>query len=153
MSVNKVILIGNAGRDAEVKTAGNGGQFATFTLATSDRGYTKRDGTQVPERTEWHNIVLGTGMVNVAKYIIKGTKVYVEGKLHTRSYTAKDNSQRYVTEVWADNLELLSQKPQQQQAAPYAPAPAPAAPAAPAPVPQPQQQPLFGVDNNGQIPW
>ena len=87
MSVNKVILIGNAGRDPEVRYLDNGVAVATFTLATSERGYTLQNGTQVPERTEWHNIVLWRGLAEVAeKYVRKGDKLYIEGKLRTRSY-------------------------------------------------------------------
>lgn len=114
MSVNKVILLGNVGSDPEIRES-NGGKFATFRLATTDKGYTKRDGTQVPERTEWHNIVANSNIVGVIEnYVRKGTKLYIEGKLRTRKYTARDNTERTVTEIYIDNLELLGGKPQEQ---------------------------------------
>ena len=114
MSVNKVILLGNVGSDPEIRES-NGGKFATFRLATTDKGYTKRDGTQVPERTEWHNIVANSNIVGVIEnYVRKGTKLYIEGKLRTRKYTARDNTERTVTEIYIDNMELLGGKPQEQ---------------------------------------
>ncbi len=114
MAVNKVILLGNVGSDPEIRES-NGGKFATFRLATTDKGYTKRDGTQVPERTEWHNIVANSNIVGVIEnYVRKGTKLYIEGKLRTRKYTARDNTERTVTEIYIDNLELLGGKPQEQ---------------------------------------
>ena len=114
MAVNKVILLGNVGSDPEIRES-NGGKFATFRLATTDKGYTKRDGTQVPERTEWHNIVANSNIVSVIEnYVRKGTKLYIEGKLRTRKYTARDNTERTVTEIYIDNMELLGGKPQEQ---------------------------------------
>ena len=114
MAVNRVFLLGNVGSDPEIRES-NGGKFATFRLATTDKGYTKRDGTQVPERTEWHNIVANSNIVGVIEnYVRKGTKLYIEGKLRTRKYTARDNTERTVTEIYIDNLELLGGKPQEQ---------------------------------------
>ena len=114
MAVNKVILLGNVGSDPEIRES-NGGKFATFRLATTDKGYTKRDGTQVPERTEWHSIVANSNIVGVIEnYVRKGAKLYIEGKLRTRKYTARDNTERTVTEIYIDNLELLGGKPQEQ---------------------------------------
>ena len=114
MAVNKVILLGNVGSDPEIRES-NGGKFATFRLATTDKGYTKRDGTQVPERTEWHNIVANSNIVGVIEnYVRKGAKLYIEGKLRTRKYTARDNTERTITEIYIDNLELLGGKPQEQ---------------------------------------
>lgn len=114
MSVNRVFLLGNVGSDPEIRES-NGGKFATFRLATTDKGYTKRDGTQVPERTEWHSIVANSNIVGVIEnYVRKGTKLYIEGKLRTRKYTARDNTERTVTEIYIDNLELLVGKPQEQ---------------------------------------
>lgn len=116
MSVNRVFLLGNVGSDPEIRES-NGGKFATFRLATTDKGYTKRDGTQVPERTEWHNIVANSNIVSVIEnYVRKGTKLYIEGKLRTRKYTARDNTERTVTEIYIDNMELLGGKPQEQNA-------------------------------------
>jgi single-strand DNA-binding protein len=117
MSLNKVFLIGNCGRDPEVRTS-QSGKFATFTLATTDRAYTTSSGVQVPERTEWHNIVVGSnGLAGVVeKYVRKGTKLFIEGKIRTRKYTARDNTEHYVTEILVDNFELLGGKPEQASA-------------------------------------
>lgn len=111
MSVNKVILLGNVGKDPEVRYLDSGVAVATFPLATSDRAYTLANGTQVPERTEWHNIVLWRGLAETAeKYVHKGDKLYIEGKIRTRSYDDQAGVKRYVTEIFADNMEMLSPK-------------------------------------------
>jgi len=111
MSVNKVILLGNVGHDPEIRDS-NGGKFATFSLATTDHAYTRKDGTQVPERTEWHSIIANGSIVGVIEsYVRKGTKLYIEGKLRTRKYTARDNTERTVTEIYLDQMELLGGKP------------------------------------------
>ena len=97
MSLNKVQLIGNA--------------VAAFPLATTERGYTLANGTQVPEQTEWHNIVLWRGLAEVAdKYVHKGDKLYIEGKIRSRSYADSKGIQRYRYEIFADNMEILSSK-------------------------------------------
>lgn len=120
MSVNRVFLLGNVGKDPQIRE-GNGQPFATFTLATTDKGFTKRDGTQVPERTEWHNIVANGSIVQIIeRYVKAGTKLYVEGKLRTRKYTARDNTEKYVTEVYLDNMELCGGKPQENPNVPFA---------------------------------
>lgn len=117
MSVNKVILIGNVGKDPEVRYLDSGVAVASFPLATAERGYTLQNGTQVPERTDWHNIVLWRGLAEVAeKYVHKGDKLYIEGKIRTRSYADQTGAQRYVTEIFADNMEMLSPKGQSQSA-------------------------------------
>lgn len=109
MSVNKVILIGNVGKDPEVRYLDTGIAVATFSLATSDRAYTLANGTQVPERTEWHNLVLWRGLAETAeKYVHKGDKLYIEGKIRTRSYDDQAGVKRYVTEVFVDNMEMLT---------------------------------------------
>ena len=111
MSVNKVILIGNVGKDPEVRYLDSGVAVATFPLATSDRAYTLANGTQVPERTEWHNIVLWRGLAETAeKYVHKGDKLYLEGKIRTRSYDNQAGVKRYVTEIFVDSMEMLSPK-------------------------------------------
>lgn len=115
MSVNKVILIGNVGRDPEMKYFDNDVAKANFTLATSERGYTTSGGTQVPERTEWHNIVCWRGLAQIAeRFIKKGTLLYVEGKIRSRSYDDQNGVKRYITEVVADSIELLSRKSDDQ---------------------------------------
>ena len=85
--MNKVMLIGNVGKEPEIKYVDRGVCVANVTLATTERGYTLQNGTEVPERTEWHNIVLWRGLAEIVeKYVHKGDKLYIEGKLHTRSY-------------------------------------------------------------------
>jgi len=109
MSVNKVILIGNVGRDPEVRYLDTGIAVASLPLATTDRAYTLANGTQVPERTEWHNLVLWRGLAETAeKYVHKGDKLYVEGKIRTRSYDDQTGAKRYVTEIFVDSMEMLS---------------------------------------------
>ena len=111
MSVNKVILIGNVGKDPDIKYFDNDSVKANFPLATSERGYTTANGTQVPERTEWHNIVCWRGLAQVVeKFVRKGTQVYIEGKIRSRSYDDQNGIKRYITEIYADNLEILSRR-------------------------------------------
>ena len=142
MSVNKVILLGNAGKDPEIRDV-QGVKVAQFTLATTDRAYTTKSGTQVPERTEWHNVVAWRGIADVCeRYVRKGSKIYIEGKLTTRSWDGRDGTKQYRTEVVIENLELCD-KPQQSQQGyqqGYQPQPAPAPlPGAAAPMHQQQQ--------------
>jgi single-strand DNA-binding protein len=111
MSINKVILVGNVGKDPEVKYFDNDSAKANFSIATSERGYTAANGTQVPERTEWHNIVCWRGLAKIVEqFVRKGTQVYVEGKIRNRSYDDQNGIKRYITEVYADNLEILSRR-------------------------------------------
>ena len=132
MSLNKVMLIGNVGKDPEIRYIDNGVCTATMSLATTTPGYTLQNGTQVPERTEWHRIVLWRKLAEIVeRYVHKGEKIYIEGQLRTRSFTDKKGSTRYVTEIWADNLELLGGRPAAAQ---------PAAPQTAA-APQQAQQP------------
>ncbi|MDD4922256.1 MAG: single-stranded DNA-binding protein [Bacteroidales bacterium] len=112
MSVNKVILVGNVGKDPEIRYLDSGVAVATITLATTERGYTLANGTQVPDRTEWHNIVAWRGLAEIAeKYIKKGGQLYVEGKITTRKWE-KDGIARYTTEIVAENIELLGRRPE-----------------------------------------
>ena len=109
MSVNKVILIGNVGKDPDVRYLDNGVAVATFSLATTERGYTLQNGTQVPDRTEWHNIVLWRGLAQTAeKYVHKGDKLYIEGKIKSRSYDDQNGTKRTIVEIFADNMEMLT---------------------------------------------
>lgn len=130
MSVNKVILMGYVGKDPEYKDFDNGGSVAQFTLATTDRAFKTANGIEVPERTEWHNIVLQNGLANIAKeYVKKGDKLYIEGKIRTRSYEDNNGVKRYITEVYGFNMEMLSPKKDrqttQQGGAPTPPPPIP----------------------------
>ena len=111
MSVNKVILVVNVGKDPEMKYFDNDVAKANFSVATTERGYTTSNGTQVPERTEWHNVVCWRGLAQIAeRFVKKGTLVYIEGKIKTRSYDDQSGVKRYITEIIADNLELLSKR-------------------------------------------
>ena len=106
-SVNKVILIGNVGADPEVRYLDRGVAIATFNLATTERGYTMQNGTQVPDVTEWHSIVLWRNLAEWAQqYVRKSMRVYVEGKLKTRSWE-KDGQIRRKTEVVAESIQIL----------------------------------------------
>jgi single-strand DNA-binding protein len=107
--LNKVMLIGHLGKDPDVRTLDSGTKVCQFTLATTEKGYTLQNGTQVPDRTEWHNIVLWKGLAEVAgKYLHKGDKVFIEGKIRSRSYEDNSKVKRYITEIFADNMEILS---------------------------------------------
>jgi len=106
-SVNKVILIGNVGADPEVRYLDRGVAIATFNLATTERGYVMQNGTQVPDVTEWHSIVLWRNLAEWAQQNLKKSmKVYVEGKLKTRAWE-KDGQIRRKTEVIAENIQIL----------------------------------------------
>ena len=110
--MNKVMLIGNVGKEPVVTYYDTDQATATFTLATTERGYTLQNGTQVPDRTDWHNIVLWRGLAKVAeRYVHKGDKLYIEGRLRYRTYDDKNGVRKYVTEIVAENMELLSPKP------------------------------------------
>lgn len=99
-SINKVILVGNVGRDPEIRSLGNGDQVASLSIATSDRWKDKNSGER-KERTEWHKVsVFQKGLVGVIeKYVTKGTQLYVEGQLRTRKYTTQDGQEKYSTEI------------------------------------------------------
>ena len=111
MSVNKTILLGFVGKEPDVRNLDSGMTVANFTLATTEKGYKTRDGKEIPDKTEWHSIVMWNGLANIAeKYVHKGDKLYIEGKIRTRSYDAQDGSKRYITEIFADSMEMLSSK-------------------------------------------
>jgi single-strand DNA-binding protein len=99
-SVNKVILVGNLGKDPEARSMGNGGEVVSFSIATSENWNDKQSGER-KEKTEWHNIVIfNEALGKIAKqYLRKGSSVYLEGQLQTRKWTDKDNNDRYTTEV------------------------------------------------------
>jgi single-strand DNA-binding protein len=131
-SVNKVILIGNVGKDPEIHRLQNGSLKATFSMATSET-YTDKETGDKREITEWHDIVLWRRLAEVTeKYVKKGYKVYVEGKLKKRSYQDKEGNNRYAIDIVADEMNILS-KPDnngyQSTQAPYSndgtPAPLP----------------------------
>ena len=127
--VNKVILIGNLGADPEIRHLQNGVSVANFRIATSETFKDKTTGEK-REQTEWHSIVAWRGLAEITeKYLRKGSKVYVEGKLRTRNWQDKDGNQRYTTEIQADEMTLLDRPTgdrggEQQYARPAAAAPA-----------------------------
>lgn len=110
MSVNKVILVGNVGQDPEIRYLDNNTPVCNIRLATSEI-YKNKNGERVTA-TEWHNVVLWRGLAEVAdKYVKKGSQLYIEGKLRTRSWDDKDNNKRYTTEVVADVMQMLGRRP------------------------------------------
>lgn len=118
--LNKAQVIGNLGADPKVNViTTNSGQTkaASFSVATTERGYTTQNGVQVPDKTEWHNVVCFGKMAEIVeRYLRKGSKVYVDGKMRTRKYEDRQGISRSVMEIQAENLEMLDAKPQQQQA-------------------------------------
>lgn len=115
MSVNRVVLLGNTGKDPEFKEFDNGGCVAQFSLATTKPGYKTKDGKEVQGRTEWHNIVALNNLAKIAQqYVKKGDRLYIEGELRTRSYEDSSGVKRYITEVYANKMELLTPKPTTQ---------------------------------------
>lgn len=115
MSINKVIIIGNLGRDPENRYLPNGEQVTSIAVATTDRWRDKATGEQ-KEATEWHRISFFGKLAEIAgQYLKKGAQVYVEGRLKTRNYTDKNGIERYQTEIIADQMQMLGQKPDGQQ--------------------------------------
>ena len=109
MSLNKVILIGNVGKDPEIRYFDSGNANASFPLATSERGYKLANGTEVPERTEWHSVVAWRERAQfVEKHVKKGSLLYVEGKIRYRNYDDKDGIKRYFTEIIADRIDFYT---------------------------------------------
>lgn len=140
-SLNQVSLIGNLGQDPKMIAACTGGQVASLSVATVERGYTRKDGTKVEDSTEWHNVVCFGKLAEIAqKYLRKGSSVFVQGRLKTRSYEGDDKIKRNVTEVIAETLQLLDRRrdavadapattsaytPNSQSQNPHTPAPLP----------------------------
>ena len=153
-SVNKVIIVGNLGRDPEMRTFPSGDQVANVTIATTDKWKDKQTG-EMKEATEWHRVVFNGRLAEIAgQYLRKGSQVYVEGSLRTRKWTDQNGVEKYSTEIRADQMQMLGSRqgmggPQggghddggygggEEQAPRRAPAPrAPMAAPAPRPVPQ-----------------
>lgn len=152
MSLNKVMLIGNVGKDPEVRHLESGAVTASFTLATTER-YKDKNGEN-KEQTEWHNIVCWRSLAEVVeKYVRKGTQLYIEGRIRTRSYTDRDGNTRYITEINADNLQMLGRKSDSGYQAPAAPS-APAQSYAPA---TPKSTPIIDMsvaeDDSDDLPF
>jgi single-strand DNA-binding protein len=116
--VNRVILIGNLGKDPEIRSLEGGVKVANFSLATTET-YKGKNGEKV-ESTEWHNIVLWRGLAEVAEsYLKKGNSVFIEGKIRTRDWTDKDGNKRYTTEIVADNMVMLGGRKDQSGGGEY----------------------------------
>lgn len=105
------MLIGNVGNEPEVRYVDQGVAVARISLATTERGYTLQNGTQVPDRTDWHNVILWRKLAEVVeKYVHKGDKLYIEGRVRYTTYDDKRGVRHNLTEIWADNMEMLSPK-------------------------------------------
>lgn len=119
-SINKVILVGNLGRDPETRTFPSGDQVCNVTIATTDKWKDKQSG-EMREATEWHRVTFNGRLAEIAaQYLQKGAQVYVEGQIRTRKYTDKDGVEKYATEIRADQMQMLGSKgvesPAQRQA-------------------------------------
>jgi single-strand DNA-binding protein len=109
--MNKVMLIGNVGLEPEVRYIDRGVATATLRLATTERGYTLPNGTRVPDRTDWHTVVLWRRLAEVVEqYVHKGDKLYIEGRLRYVTVDDPQGRRQYRTEIWADNMEMLTPK-------------------------------------------
>ena len=109
MSVNKVILVGNVGKDPETRYLEGGTAVCSFPLATSET-YRNRDGERITN-TEWHNVVLWRGLAEIAeKYVRKGSQLYIEGRIRTRSWDDREGNKRYTTEIVGDNMQMLGKR-------------------------------------------
>ena len=106
------MLIGNVGKEPDIRYYEADQAVAQIVLATTERGYTLSNGTKVPEHTDWHNVILWKNLAKVVeKYVHKGDKLYIEGRIRYRSYDDQKGQRRYVTEILAENMELLTPKP------------------------------------------
>lgn len=114
-SVNLSIVAGYLGDSPKVAMTKTGKKVASFSVATTERGFQKQDGMVIPDKTEWHNVVLWGRLAETAeKYLHKGSSVYVQGKMRTRSYEAQDGSKRYITEIEGEVMQMLDAAPNSQ---------------------------------------
>ena len=144
-SVNKVILIGNLGKDPDVRHLENGATVANFPIATSENYKDRKTGEKVSQ-TEWHNIVVWRGLADITeRYLKKGDKVYIEGKLRTRSWQDQDGNTKYTTEVVADNLTMLGKSPDNSTSPPSQPASATSSTT--------QNEDFSGPDDSDDLPF
>lgn len=106
--MNRIFLLGNVGENPQVKAFEDGGKIANFQLATTKRGYKTQDGREIEPRTLWHKISCRNGLATIVeKYVKKGSKLLIEGEINYREYT-KDDTKMYVTEIIAENIEILN---------------------------------------------
>jgi single-strand DNA-binding protein len=153
-SVNKVILIGHLGRDAETKFTPSGAAKTTFSVATNRRWKDQQTG-EWKEETDWHNVILWR-QENLANYLTKGKQVYVEGRLQTRNYEDKDGKKVYITEVVAEDVVLLSGRGAEAPAAGVEEShaqPAPGPRPVPRPQPAPSEEPLSQIVTDDDVPF
>lgn len=157
MSLNRVTLLGNVGKDPDVRYLDSGVAVAQFSLATTVKGYTAQSGQQIPDRTEWHNLVAWRGLAQtIEKYVRKGDKLYVEGELRYRDYEGQDGVKRRACEIYLDKMEMLTPK---GDGKPLPPVPEePAAPQQSAQQPKPQSQPAqqqmdFSAGPGDELPF
>ena len=155
MSVNKVILIGNVGKDPEIRYFDNGSAVANFTLATTERGYTAANGTQIPDKTEWHNIVCWRGLAKVVEqFVKKGVQLYIEGKIRSRTYDDQNAVKRFVYEIYVDNLEILGRRGDANASGGYPTQSTETTGTGSMPTQQPQQtSPASFTDNSDDLPF
>ncbi len=114
--INKAIIVGRVGQDPKITDFTNGSKCAQFSVATTERGFTTRDGREIPDKTEWHNIVCYGNLATVIQnYVRKGSSLYVEGKIRYREFTDQQNQKRYITEINADEVQLLDKREESQQ--------------------------------------
>lgn len=150
MSLNKVLLIGNLTRDPELRSTSSGQSVANLGLATNRVWKDPATGER-KEAAEFHNIVVWRRLAEIAgQYLRKGSKIFIEGRLQTRSWQDQSGNKKYMTEIVAENMQMLDRKP--QGSAPFQPsAPQPVQPAAsarPAAPPQPEEIPTIQIDEN-----
>ena len=108
------MLIGNVGKEPEVRYVDAGVCVASVRLATKERGYKLANGGEVPDRTDWHNVILWRKLAEVVeKYVHTGDKLFIEGQIHTRTWDDKNGIKRSITEIWADSMEMLTPKSQE----------------------------------------
>ena len=153
-SVNKVIIVGNLGRDPEMRSFPSGDQVANVTIATTDKWKDKQSG-EMKEATEWHRVVFNGRLAEiVGQYLRKGSQVYVEGSLRTRKWTDKDGQEKYTTEIRADQMQMLGSRqgmggPGGDEGGGYEAPRQAAAPAARAPAAAPRQAPAASKAASG----
>ncbi len=111
-------MIGNVGQEPEVRYVDQGVAVARLRLATTERGYTLQNGTQVPDHTDWHNVILWRRLAEIVeKYVHKGDKLYIEGRIRYSTYDNKQGQRQYMTEIWAENMEMLTPRSQSSASA------------------------------------
>ena len=134
--MNIAIIRGNVGQDPKITNFENGGKVAQFSMATTERGFTTKDGKEIPDKTQWHNILVKkSGLAGICEqYVKKGTPLLIVGKIETRDYQDNAGQTRYITEIIVEEMELLGGKKPD---------------GAPAPEPEPQPAPQTGVNADG----